>query len=719
MKRLLAALAVSAAIVAATPRPKLFAADEPAGQPAKQADVPVKAVVLFSSGVGYFEHYGTVVGNGATELRFKTQQINDILKSLVLQDMDGGKVSTITYPSQDPIAKTLRSFQVDITNNPPLADLLNQLRGAKLTITRADGGKIAGTVLGVEKKTRLAGDDKKTPVEKAYLNLINGAQIRSIEIDDVQDIALDDAGLQDELTKALAALAQARDQDKKPVTINFRGDGERHVRIGYVVETPIWKTSYRLILPSGAQDKPKLQGWAIVENQTDNDWNGVQLSLISGRPISFVQDLYQPLYIPRPVVHPELFASLTPQTYEGGTETRKANQQMAAANRARRGGADANTAAPAPAMAPAAPAAGFGGGGGGGAAFGARALESTPTEQPMDATSSITSVASAGKIGELFQYTVSQPVNLPRQKSAMIPIITDDVESEKVSIYNASVLPKNPLNGARIKNTTDKHLLQGPITVLEGNGYAGDARIDNVPPGQERLLSYGIDLQMTVDSTKNNRQDDSIQTGKIVKGVLWITRKHVSTQNYIADNKSDRAKTLIVEHPIKQGWKLIDTQKPEETTESLYRFKGTVTPDKTSTLTIKEEIVQDESMAILPIDIDQVLFYSRTGEFPQAVRDALTKAAQFKQAVVDLERQMNEKGEKINVITRDQARTRENMKVVGQNNSRGEYYKKLESTLADQDTQIVKLTEERDELTKKRDEARKQLEDYLNNLTVG
>src|SRR5436189_62061 len=167
MKRMLAALALSAAITAICPAPRLLAADEaPAGQPGKQADVPVKAVVLFSSGVGYFEHYGTVTGNGATELRFKTQQINDILKSLVLQDMDGGKVSTITYPSQDPIAKTLRSFQVDITNNPPLADLLNQLRGAKLSITRADGGKITGTVLGVEKKIRAAGDDKKTPVEK-------------------------------------------------------------------------------------------------------------------------------------------------------------------------------------------------------------------------------------------------------------------------------------------------------------------------------------------------------------------------------------------------------------------------------------------------------------------------------------------------------------------------------------------------------------------------
>src|SRR5204862_4707663 len=163
-------------------------------------------------------------------------------------------------------------------------------------------------------------------------------------------------------------------------------------------------------------------------------------------------------------------------------------------------------------------------------------------------------VASAAKVGELFQYTVGN-VSLPRQRSAMLPIITDEVEVEKLSIYNQSVLPKNPLNGARVKNTTDKHLLQGPITVLDGATYAGDARIDNLPPGQERLLSYGIDLQMKVDST-SRKNDSTIQTGKIIKGVLQLTRKNVFTQDYVADNKSDAPKTLIVEHPRRGGWTL-------------------------------------------------------------------------------------------------------------------------------------------------------------------
>src|SRR5947209_4866999 len=233
----------------------------PATQPAdRQADVPVKQVVLFSSGVGYFEHFGSVNGTGDTELRFKTQQINDILKSLVLEDLDKGRVTTITYPSQDPIAKTLRSFQVDITSNPSLGDLLNQLRGAKVRLTVA-GEQLEGTILGLEKKQKPAGD--KGTVEVWVINLVSGGSIRSLELEQAQKIELEDQQLEEELHKALLALSQARDQDKKPVTIHFSGDGKRHVRLGYVVETPIWKTSYRLSLSGDDKQKPKLQGWAI------------------------------------------------------------------------------------------------------------------------------------------------------------------------------------------------------------------------------------------------------------------------------------------------------------------------------------------------------------------------------------------------------------------------------------------------------------------------
>lgn len=718
MRKALAAAVVSAALSAVLPvSSSVMAQQQPAPAapaPQPQADVPVKIVTLFSSGVGYFEHFGSIAGNASTELRFKTAQINDILKSLVLQDLDGGRVTTITYPSQDPIAKILRSFQVDITSNPSLAELLNQLRGAKVKVAVATQ-ELSGTILGVEKKPKAVGE---VIVEVPVLNLLTGANIRSVELADIRDLQLQDAALQDELAKALAALAQARDQDKKPVLINFLGEGERRVRIGYVVETPIWKTSYRLILddpaakPVEGQPAPqpgpggKLQGWAIVENQTENDWSNVQLSLVSGRPISFIQNLYQPLYIPRPVVQPQLFASLRPQMYEGGVamDAAKMAEPQAAG-------------APAPSMAPGRSGeprarraeAGFGGGV-------SDRNEKDSLDVPMDPSASVASVASAGQVGELFQYTVGN-VSLPRQKSAMIPIITDPVKVERVSIYNLEVMPKHPLNGALVTNTTEKHLLQGPITVFDGGGYAGDARIDNLPPGQQRLLSYGIDLQVVADAAKNE-QTNTVTTGKIVRGVLQVQRKVVNARTYLFENKSPRDKSIVVEHPRLGGeWKLVDTAKPYETTDDVYRFRTEALAGKKSEFKVTQEVVQYETIAIVPADLGQLQFYARNGAIPQNVRDALGEAIRRKTAMVETQRQIAEIDRQTKAITQEQDRLRENLRAVNDRND--QYYARLLKKLNDQETQLEQLQDKRGELQQQLEKQQADLENYLQNLNVG
>jgi hypothetical protein len=308
------------------------AASGAADQPAPATDVPVKRVVLYSSGVGYFEHAGKVVNDGRAELRFRTEQINDMLKSLVLQDLGGGTVGAVVYPSQNPLAKTLKSFQVDISANPSLGELLNQLRGAEVVVEGA-GEEVTGVILGLEKVEKPVAEGQ--PVRVWMLNLISGGLIRAVELGGLRRIELVDEQLQAELNGALTALTQARDQDKKPVHIEFRGQGERTVRMGYVIETPIWKTTYRLVMPADDTDTGYLQGWAIVENQTESDWSDVTLSLVSGRPISFVQDLYQPLYVKRPVVRPELYASLMPQQYDDGLAGGMGGGRRAARRRGR------------------------------------------------------------------------------------------------------------------------------------------------------------------------------------------------------------------------------------------------------------------------------------------------------------------------------------------------------------------------------------------------
>jgi hypothetical protein len=705
----------------------------PATQPGDgQANVPVKEVVLFSSGVGYFEHFGQVKDDSATVLHFKTDQINDILKSLVLEDMDGGKVAAVTYPSQGPIERTLRSFQLDLTSNPSLADLLNQLRGAQVSITPIEGGHaVDGTVLGVEKQSRPTGDkDHPQMTDVWVLNLVTVAGIQPIDLPHIGGVWIADPELRKELAAALATLAQSRDKDKKPVEIHFDGHGERRVRVGYVVETPVWKTSYRLILggegdpatqpardlsdrgrgPANAagHGQAALQGWAIVENQTDSDWKDVQLSLVSGRPISFIENLYTPLYIPRPLVQPELYASLQPQTYEGAMAGNKAADKMAIVDQD----------GVAPVLSDAAPrqlarqqmqrAAGFGL---------QQKLQSNGEEQTrkaLDATASVASIASAAKVGELFQYTVGS-VTISRQQSAMLPIVTDPVQVEKLSIYNQGVLPKNPLLGARVKNTTGKYLLQGPITVLESGSYAGDASIGDLPPGQERLISYGIDQNVTVQAS-DNTQKSSLLTGKIVKGVLELIYKQVFSQDYTAEDKAETPKTLLIEAPRHQDWKLVEPQKPLETTDSLYRFEGKLKPHQASKFTVQEERVDLQKIELLSLDSPAIAIYARTGEIPKDVRDALIKLADLKGKLTDTLRQHQEKQQQINQISQEQTRIRENMKAVSPTS---DYYKRLLQELDDQETQIQDMHKQVRTFEAQEEQQRKSLEDYLGSLTVG
>ncbi|MDB5301605.1 MAG: hypothetical protein JWO87_3268 [Phycisphaerales bacterium] len=700
-------------------------APAPATRPASdQADVPVKEIVLFSSGVGYFEHFGSVKGNAASELRFKTDQINDVLKSLLLQDMDGGKIGTVSYPGQAPIEHTLKSFQVDITANPTMGDLLNQLRGAKITIGLGGPNKVAGTILGVENKQKTVGD-KGDGVVVPVLNLKADRKFISLPLDEVRDMELDDARLQSELDEALAALAQSRDRDKKPVTIHFRGQGERRVRIGYVVETPVWKTSYRLVLGAsdaekrGPADEPKkdakpgaagakadnhsakLQGWAIVENQTDNDWKDVQLSLVSGRPLSFIQDLYHALYIPRPVVQPELYASLQPQTYGAGVSKQDAEKL-------------AKTKEDAPEMS-------LNAGGQGGAAAhtnslfgdnGSAAGRETPTK-PIDPTSSIISAASAGKVGELFQYTIGS-VSLGRQQSAMIPIVTDDVDAEKLSIYNQSVLPDHPLSGALLKNNTKKYLLQGPVTVLDRGSYAGDARIEDLPPGQERLISYGIDQQMLIDATVSKRVTE-IVTGSIDKGVLRVIYKDSNEQTYLADNKSDDERTLIIEHPREADWKLISPKSAEETTAGFLRFRRTLPSHNAAKLVVESEKVYIQEIVLLLQDANGLAVHLTSNTIPKTVRDALEKAIAMKNELEDKRIQIIKRQHHISDVTAEQARIRENMKTVAPTT---DYYQRLVKKLDEQETGLEKTQKEIAEFEKVVEALKNQLETYLKGLSV-
>ncbi|MBS0657643.1 MAG: DUF4139 domain-containing protein [Verrucomicrobia bacterium] len=689
---------MSALALAALGTAAPLTADAQPAAPTAATDLPVKEIALFSSGVGYFQHEGPVKDNARAELQFKTAQVNDILKSLVLRDLGGGTIGAVTLPSQDPIEKTLRSFQVDITGNPPLADLLNQLRGAKVSLT-ALTERMVGTILGVETRELPGAGDKGGPIKAQFLNVLTGGAIRSVAINDLRGLQFDDTALQGELEKALSALSAARDKDKKTVVLQFNGKGERNVRLGYVVETPVWKTSYRLVFGTG-EAKPQIQGWALVENQTENDWNDVRLSLVSGRPISFVQDLYSPQYIARQVVENETYAAVRAQRYEEGRRSAPASV----------------AAAPAPAAAMAKRAAPGGGLAGREAArSGNFAFAADSDRGAAGGEDGLVVSAESGQVGELFQYTVGG-VSLPRQRSAMIPIVNDAIQAEKVSIYNESVQQKFPLYGARLKNSVNLHLLGGPITVFDEGRYAGDARISDFPPNQTRLISYGVDLQLPV-MVEERKSQQRQRVGKIVGGVLEVSQRTISSQVYVIENKSSRAKKLVIEHPNPgAGWKLVETAEPQEKTDSLYRFEVTVEPGKTQKFPVRAERVDGLRYALASQPYSTLLSLLQDGEPTPFVREAVTKAGTLQQAVAETEAQIRERDEQIRRITEEQNRLRENVKTAG---DKTEYGIRLLRKLNEQETQIEKLQGEISGLQKKLETQRRELADYVKGLNLG
>ena len=666
------------------------------------ADLPVKRVTLYSSGVACYERSGTVDGDAAIEMPFKTGQINDILKSLVLIDFGGGRIEPVVYASQDPIEKSLKAFGIDLTEKPTLRELFEQLRGVAVELnlhTQSEG--VNGKILGTE--THRVMDKNGQTTEIGYVNLACEDGIRSFAIRDLRSAHLLDEKLDAELNQALEVLASSRDVSKKSVALRFSGQGERRVLAAYVLEAPIWKTSYRLVLSD--DEKPLLQGWAMVDNTTDEDWRDVELTLVSGRPISFVQDLYTPLYVPRPEVEPEIYASLRPQKYEGDMLDEEAEEAHAERKmgKARRRGMRGKSLAQE-----------------GLAAASMNAFAGSPQPAAMAApaitalTAGVASMAEATEAGELFKYEIRTPVTIARQKSAMLPIVNEAVEFEKLSIFNQSVHGKHPLNGLYLTNSTKLHLMQGPVTVFDGGVYAGDAQLDDMSPGEKRLISYAVDLEREV-AVEAESAPQRVTAVRIAKGTLIATHKYVREKRYNVKNKGDSARTVLVGHPFQADWKLIEPAEPYERTGSLYRFKTEAPPGKTATLKVLEERVTDQHIALRTTGDDTFQYFLRSKVISKQVREALERVVRMRTALEREEREAKRLKDKLHSTDQEQKRLRDNLRAVQQGS---DLYRRYIAKLEKQETEIEQTQGALAEVETKIERLRRELDDYLLNLDV-
>jgi hypothetical protein len=744
--------------------------------------LPVKRVVLYKNGVGYFEHTTRVRGTQDLSIDFTSSQLNDVLKSLTAVDLGDGRISSVRYNSIAPLDERLKSLRLPFGEQVTRAGFLQAMRGARVEVHSGASSAI-GRLLSVESSRRP--DAKGNFVDVTEFSVMTDAgEMKNFELNPATSVRIAERDLNDEVGRYLGLIGSSRARDVRRMQMTAAGSGDRDVFVSYISEVPIWKSTYRIIFPEKAGEKPLLQGWAIVDNTIGEDWKDVQLSLVAGAPQSFVQNVSQPFYTRRPVIALPASVMLTPQSHEATLE-----QYYKLQNASGEGGGVG---------------AGSGGGIGGGVFRaggvitslqgtvkdpsgavipGARVtvrneetggsqvattdsngrysfnniqagnsalfvsaqgfkrydlsnfylgvgrtneidatLEAGPATETVEVQASAANVftesslvGSAGKLtaeaegksaGDFFQYNVKQKISIARNQSALVPILQNHIEAEKVTLWNEN---SPPLRAVWIKNTSGQVLDAGSFNVLEAEAFAGEGVLENIHPEERRLLSYAADAAVHV-KFEDEASDNPYTRIKIAKGVMYLVQEQRAKKKYTIRNADTEARQVIVEYPAQEGWELTNsTPKPEESSPSFHRFRVAVEPGKSSELTVESFHPEQTTYELTNLDSDEVELLVKQKRVTPAMQQAFDHILSQRNKIGDLDLQINQRKAEGDQIAVDQNRIRENMKALKGSSEERSLLQRYAKQLDAQEDRLASLRAESDGLRKQRDSAQAEL----------
>jgi hypothetical protein len=674
-------------------------------RPSAGQSLPLQRVTLYSNGVAYFERRGTVTGRAEINLSFKQSQVDDVLKSLVVLDLGRGRVGAVSYNSSAPPSARLNEipFSIDASTNGDaaggLAGVLEQLQGARVAVTAANRGAI-GAVLTIGER-QLPTEKDKPPVKTHTLVITtDSGELQSFDLNDVRAIKLLDEGARQDITQFASASASARRRDAKTITVTSEGDGQREMVISYTIAAPIWKTTYRVVLdPEG---RPFFQGWAVVDNVSEEDWQDVSLSLVSGTPVSFIHQIQKPLYRYRPIVPISQDLNLNPQIHEDGLVANVPGSRPAS-SLSSFGGiglGPVNGAAPhPPASAPSQNQVQVAQSG----QFNNRTIEGLMRDLTADGVgSAITSgesgveaAATGGEVGELFEYRVEQPVTVRRDRSALIPILQTKMDGERVSIYNEAARKDRPMHGLRLKNTSALTLEGGSLTVIDGDAYAGEALIERLKSNDQRFISFGLDLG-TLVTTKVNLERRPVFLVRAQKGVFEAHYHQTLKQTYTIINQTDKQRTVYVEHPYREGWKLSDdTQKPSSQTVKFYRFRVELKPRATVELPVTEMQASMDTYQLANLTSREVELFVTSNYIDAAMRAELEKLIDLKSRIGIENSRVEALDKEAREIGDDQKRLRENIATLKNTNEAKQLVARYIAKAGEQETRLEQIAKEK------------------------
>jgi hypothetical protein len=664
------------------------------------AELDVTRVVLYKHGVGFFERAGQVSANDPAILQFQASEMDDVLKSLTIEQRGGEGVSSVRYDSSDPLAKRLEVFPFRIGEHVSLPDLLDQFKGAEIELAMSSG-PIRGTIISAR---RIVGGENNG-IEVQQLVLLTGTGIRTVDPAAASQISFVDPQIQAQFTEYLAIVSRSRNTDRRSLTIESQG-GASSVIASYITPTPIWKSSYRLVF--GTTGQPLLEGWAIVDNTSGEDWENVRLSLVSGLPVSFITSLYAPRYLQRPVIQLAQDRAWRPTVHGGAIEGNEQEAQVAGGFAGGRADAIAKMSANAPMP-----------------ASEALAYRQSVAERDLgfaaademrrnEMASTVAAQAIKADLGDLFEYAIDKPVTIRKSESAMLPFFRESVDARRLFIYDDANGSQHPLTAAEITNASGATLDGGAITVYDEGAYAGEALVETIKEGDKRLISYAVDLGTRI-TTAFGSESKFQREFHFSRGVLTVKNAQLETKTFSIRNVDPQAKTIIIEHPVRPGYKLVGMT-AKETTADKYRFEVTAGADSTSKFAIVEEMVYDQTIGISNLTYDQIMVWVRNKDLDEAGRAQLERIADLKRQIADNQLEQQRTDERVNEFSQDENRLRNNINtlrnVSGQEQKVGQYSEQL----AELGVRLVALRDQQAQLRQQSDTLTRQLNDLVETL---
>ena len=661
------------------------------------AELPVREVILYKHGVGFFERSGTLGAGESARLDFRPTEMNDVLKSLTIQEKGGGKISGVRYDSDVPLAEKLNDFPFKLEDGQPLSAVLDQLKGARIEM-QFGAEKVSGAVVAAR---LIAGDKDRAEREQVTLLLDNG-DLRNFDLGAAATLRFSDLKLQSQFKDYLAAVTAARSTDRRSVYIDSTDAKSRDVVASYMIPTPIWKSSYRLILAATGQ--PVLEGWAIIDNTTGEDWINVRISLVSGKPISFISQLYQPRYVQRQTADLPELAALAPQIYGGAIDQLAVNGSVSAglAEKAKK------------------PGAGIGSGSGGGIGGGAfRMAGAPPAPFQYDAgaavaPSQLANTASGREAADLFEYSIPSAVTVKKNESAMLPFLQQKVGAKKLIVYSDRN-SQNPLNAAEITNSTGMTLDGGPITVYDGGVYAGEALMETLKASDKRLISYGVDLGTRVTTAFDSKAETVVEV-HASQGVLSAKMSRVETTTYNARNVDAKAKTLVIEQPAMAQYTVV-SPKAVETTANTWRFQLDLAASSPAKLPVVLERVYDQTYSLSSMTPDGIVVWTRNKELNDSARRQLEQLRDLKNQLAAVSAEMKSNDSSVASVSSDEDRARRNITSLNGVSGQQQQVQTYARQLSELESKITALHDRHAELEKQQTALQAQIDGVIEKMS--